>query len=97
MHCNILPLRAALRISTHAEKDFHICITYEEPQSGIKRPLLGLFDSWLVLVTSLGADGVEGEGDEKQGQEDQVGPPDQGIAKKVDAMIIAGEKLSLKV
>jgi len=46
--------------------------------------------------TSLSLDGSPEEGDEEEGEEDQVAPPDDWVAQQVDSLIVAGEKLTLK-
>ena len=44
----------------------------------------------------MSLDGSPEEGDEEEGEEDQVAPPDDWVAQQVDSLIVAGEKLTLK-
>ena len=48
-----------------------------------------------LTVSALVSDGSPEKGEEEEGEEDQVTPPDNRVAQQIDPLVIAGEKLSL--
>ena len=50
-----------------------------------------------MMLTSLSLDGSPDERQEEEWEEDQVAPPDDRVAQKVNPLVVAWEELTLKM
>ena len=78
------------------ERDVVEAPAKEEPEASVEGLVLLLRGLGRLDSPSLPADGVVHKGPEEEGEEDEVGPPDEGVAEEVDSVVVAGEVLTLR-